>query len=71
MDIYPARELPIEGVTSDIIFDKMCNLNKKKVNKSNLMVQLALENAEIVLSLGAGDIDLFIEPIKQYLISTQ
>jgi UDP-N-acetylmuramate--alanine ligase len=70
MDIYPARELPIEGVTSDIIFDKMKNKNKKKVNKSNLIDELFSESQEIVLSLGAGDIDLFIEPIKQKLMDS-
>lgn len=64
MDIYPARELPIEGVTSEIIFEKMDNKNKVLVTKGSLMNELKGRNFEVLLTLGAGDIDTFIEPIK-------
>ncbi len=67
LDIYPARELPIDHVTSEIIFDKMKNNNKKMVNKSNLMEILSQYNVEILLSLGAGDIDKFVQPIQAWL----
>jgi UDP-N-acetylmuramate--alanine ligase len=66
MDIYPARELPIEGVTSEIVFSKMQNAHKQRVTKENLMEALAKTDFDIILTLGAGDIDLFREPIKEY-----
>ncbi len=64
MDIYPARELPIEGVTSEIIFEKIKNPNKVLVTKKSLMNELKNSHFEILLTLGAGDIDTFVEPIK-------
>jgi UDP-N-acetylmuramate--alanine ligase len=73
MDIYPARELPIEGVTSDILFKKMKNPNKILTTKAGLMDILNkkftpeyLKNRTI-LTLGAGDIDTFVEPIKNLI----
>jgi UDP-N-acetylmuramate--alanine ligase len=66
MDIYPARELPIEGVSSEIVFSKMQNAHKQRVTKENLMEALAKTDFDIILTLGAGDIDLFREPIKEY-----
>jgi UDP-N-acetylmuramate--alanine ligase len=67
MDIYPARELPMEGVTSKIIFDKMKNSNKQQVTKENLLEILKNKNFDVLLTLGAGDIDLFVKPIKEML----
>ncbi len=73
MDIYPARELPIEGVTADIIFNKMKNPHKTLVTKQNLMETLRkhqnTEGAafEVLMTLGAGDIDTFVKPIKDLL----
>lgn len=64
MDIYPARELPIEGVTSDMLFEKMKNPNKFRVTKDNLLDHLSGRRFEVLLTLGAGDIDVFREPIK-------
>jgi UDP-N-acetylmuramate--alanine ligase len=73
MDIYPARELPIEGVTSDMLVAKMKNPKVKRANKENLMNILRgcfsdgnLENTTI-LTLGAGDIDTFVKPIGALL----
>ena len=63
LDIYPARELPIEGVESNIIFDKMKNPNKTLVNKGNLVEQLNKEKTEVLLILGAGDIATLIPAI--------
>ena len=83
MDIYPARELPIEGVTADIIFNKMKNPHKTLVTKQNLMETLRnrinMEERhpdksgtegvgfEVLMTLGAGDIDTFVKPIKEML----
>lgn len=65
MDIYPARELPIEGVTSESIFNRMKNPNKKLVTKETLMDTLKEYKPEILMTLGAGDIDTFVPKIKE------
>jgi UDP-N-acetylmuramate--alanine ligase len=69
MDIYPAREEPIPGITSEIIFEKMKNPNKDLVWRTNLMNVLKTKDLEVVLTLGAGDINTFVEPIHEYLVS--
>ncbi len=67
LDIYPARELPIEGITSDTIFRKV-KLEKKKVcNKRDLMDELKNIKPDVLLTMGAGDIDMFVEPIIKLL----
>jgi UDP-N-acetylmuramate--alanine ligase len=67
MDIYPARENPIDGVTSSLIFEKMKNKNKKQVTKKDLMDNIDWENLEVLITLGAGDIDTFVPGIKKKL----
>jgi UDP-N-acetylmuramate--alanine ligase len=67
MDIYPARELPIEGVSSGLIFDAMNNSHKKLVTKDTLMQSLDWRNIEVLVTLGAGDIDTFVPEIKKVL----
>ncbi|MCB0660867.1 MAG: UDP-N-acetylmuramate--L-alanine ligase, partial [Saprospiraceae bacterium] len=69
MDIYPARELPIDGVSSEIIFDKIANENKLLVTKDQLMTILDHKRFDVLLTLGAGDIDTFVPKIKKYLES--
>jgi UDP-N-acetylmuramate--alanine ligase len=69
MSIYPARELPIEGVTSDMLLNKMLNPHKRLATKENVLDILrgVLENENLenttILTLGAGDIDTFVKPI--------
>lgn len=65
LDIYPARELPMPGVTSKIVFDKMTNENKKLLSKKDLMNELKEREFEVLMTLGAGDIDVFREPIRK------
>lgn len=68
MDIYPARETPIKGVSSEIIF-KNLNINDKILcNKDNLLEIVTQLKTDILVTLGAGDIDKFIEPIKEILL---
>lgn len=67
MDIYPARELPIEGVSSEMIFKKMNHENKRLVSKAGLMDQIPWDNLEVLVTLGAGDIDVFVPKIKEKL----
>jgi UDP-N-acetylmuramate--alanine ligase len=65
LDIYPAREKPIEGVNSGIIFNKITNQNKIQCSKKELMEILKTKKPEVLVTLGAGDIDELVEPIKK------
>jgi UDP-N-acetylmuramate--alanine ligase len=56
LDIYPAREEPIEGVTSKIIFDRITTADKVMISKENLTKTIKSSNFEILLTVGAGDI---------------
>ncbi|MDR0419847.1 MAG: UDP-N-acetylmuramate--L-alanine ligase [Prevotellaceae bacterium] len=67
LDIYPARELPIDGITSKIIFDKVQCREKILCKKNELMNIVSSKKFDILLTLGAGDIDLFVEPITKML----
>lgn len=67
MDIYPAREEPIAGVTSDMLFESISSKKKVRCNKSNLMQTLAGMDIEVLATVGAGDIDTFVKPIKELL----
>ena len=69
LDIYPAREEPIPGVTSEIIFDAVTTPAKKLIRKGELLdlVEKEADTFEVVLMVGAGDIDRLIEPVKQIL----
>ena len=66
LDIYPARELPIPGVTSEIIF-KDIRSEKVLLRRDELMGYLAEEPVEVLATLGAGDIDRFVGEIAQML----
>jgi UDP-N-acetylmuramate--alanine ligase len=68
LDIYPAREQPIRGVSSDLIYKKV-NTVKLSCKKSELIKVLENNQFEILLTMGAGDIDRFIDPIKQLIRS--
>ena len=70
LDIYPARELPIEGVSSDIIFDKVTIKNKTRATKENLLTILKNKELEgVLVTFGAGDIDTCVPKIKEMLMS--
>ena len=64
MDIYPARELPIEGVTSAIIYDKLTCKEKTMCNKKDALELILSKKPELLLTVGAGDIDQLIDPLK-------
>ena len=67
LDIYPAREKPIEGVTSKIIFDKV-TCPKTLCNKEELLPLLRNKgDIDVLLTIGAGDIDQLLDPIKEIL----
>jgi UDP-N-acetylmuramate--alanine ligase len=67
LEIYPARELPIEGVTSDIIFDRVKTGNKVMCTREKLLDLLADKDTDVMMTLGAGDVDRFVEPITKLL----
>ena len=69
LDIYPAREEPIPGVTSEIIFKDVTAPEKVLLKKEELMDYLANEPLDVLVSFGAGNIDRFIEPITELLKS--
>lgn len=67
MDIYPARELPIEGVNSQMLLDKIDITEKSLVTKEDLLSVISENQTEVLLTLGAGDIDVFVKPIAKIL----
>ncbi len=67
LPIYPARENPIEGVTSELIFNKMKNTRRRLLNKSDIPAMLDVENLDVLLTIGAGDIDSLVKPIEELL----
>jgi len=67
MEIYPARELPMEGITSQWLLDKMTNPNKKLVQKTELVNLLKLSDAPIIVTIGAGDVGEMVPEIKKAL----
>ncbi len=68
MEIYPARELPIEGVDSQLLLNLMKSSNKSICQKSELVNEIGKRKIEVLLTMGAGDIDTFVEPIKNSLL---
>ena len=67
LEIYPARELPLEGVTSNLIFEEV-SCDKTSCLKSELLEIIKNSQIDVVVTIGAGDIDKYIEPIKQLLL---
>ncbi|KGL61510.1 MULTISPECIES: UDP-N-acetylmuramate--L-alanine ligase [unclassified Polaribacter] len=64
LDIYPARELPIAGVSSEWLFHKIENKHKKLVQKNNLIKDIKNSTAKVVVMLGAGDIGEMVNEVK-------
>ncbi|PKH66283.1 UDP-N-acetylmuramate--L-alanine ligase [Flavobacterium sp. ALD4] len=67
MDIYPARELPMEGITSEWLLGKVDNKNKKLVSKENVIGAVLESDAHIIVTIGAGDIGELVGSIKKAL----
>ncbi|SHH27314.1 UDP-N-acetylmuramate--L-alanine ligase [Chryseolinea serpens] len=67
MDIYPARELPIPGVDSDMLMNDITSAVKIRCNKKDLMEKLEKMDLDVVVTVGAGDIDTFVKPIGEML----
>ncbi|MBO9684111.1 MAG: UDP-N-acetylmuramate--L-alanine ligase, partial [Flavisolibacter sp.] len=74
LPIYPARELPIEGVTSETILRKVDNGDKMMLTKDELInwmkeYELNKEFGEVIVMAGAGDIDALVQPVKNIITS--
>ena len=67
LPIYPAREKPIPGVTSELIFNKMRSKNKRLLAKSDIPGLLDSNKIDVLLTIGAGDIDSLVIPIEDKL----
>ena len=67
LDIYPAREEPIQGVSSELIFKDVRCPEKILLHKEELMDYLSKERIDVLITLGAGDIDRFINPISELM----
>ena len=67
LEIYPAREDPIEGIDSQWLLDQIENPRKRLIKKSELIPEITRENPQILLTIGAGDIGLEVDPIKEAL----
>lgn len=67
MEIYPARELPIEGVTSSWLLDKIKLDNKRIVSPEEVLEYAKNEKPELIVTVGAGDIDRLVKPLKAIL----
>jgi UDP-N-acetylmuramate--alanine ligase len=70
LDIYPARELPMEGITSQWLMDKMTNDNKKLVQKEQLIASIQSSEAKVIVTIGAGDLGEMVPSIKKALDET-
>ena len=67
LDIYPARELPIEGITSEAIAEKVNVAEKSVLSKEALIIAMKENEYEVVMTIGAGNIAALVESIKNVL----
>ena len=67
LEIYPAREKPIEGINSKWLLDKMTLRDKKVVTKQEVIERFKKDRPEVLLTMGAGDIDSLVAPLEQLL----
>ena len=67
LDIYPARELPIAGVNADMILGLMKSANKRRCSKQEAIEMIQSEKPGLLLTVGAGDIDQMVQPLKHAL----
>lgn len=69
LDIYPAREEPLPGVSSELIFNGIHHAEKVMLKKDELLDYLRNEPVDVLCTFGAGDIDRLVEPIKEILLA--
>ena len=69
LDIYPAREEPIDGITSSALLEKISAEKKNLQTKAAVLDSITRSNIDVLLTMGAGDIDQLVSPIKAKLLS--
>ena len=69
LNIYPARELPLEGVSSDLIFQKIAKNEKLLIEDDKLIEFIGKNPSDVIITMGAGDIERFATPLKERLIA--
>lgn len=67
LPIYPAREEPIKGISSEVLLGKITSANRDSCQKDELLDKIKSIDTEVLITMGAGDIDRFVEPIKNIL----
>ncbi len=67
LDIYPAREKPINGINSGLLLDKICLKNKRLCKDEELIDALNQLKPELLVTMGAGNIDRYVEPIEKMM----
>lgn len=67
LDIYPARELPIAGVNAEMLLDDITSAKKSVQRKENLLAYLETSAPEVLVTIGAGDIDRLVTPISNWI----
>lgn len=67
LDIYPARELPIEGVTSDWLLEKVKSEKKEISSLQDAFEKIKNKEFDILLTVGAGNIDTLYDPIMEWM----
>lgn len=65
MPIYPAREQPIDGITSEALLEQIVHSNAHVLSHEDVLLHLEQNPPEVLLTIGAGDIDLLVEPIQK------
>jgi UDP-N-acetylmuramate--alanine ligase len=70
LPIYPARELPIPGVSSEMLLSLINHRNTRIVQKDEIPGFFAGKKIEVLLTMGAGDIDTLVEPIELFFKQT-
>ncbi|MHA8065385.1 UDP-N-acetylmuramate--L-alanine ligase [Aquirufa sp. ROCK2-A2] len=68
LDIYPARELPIPGITSDLLLSKIQSNHKQVISKQDFIEKMKSEKPRLLVTLGAGDIDLILNDLKNIFL---
>ena len=66
LDIYPARELPIEGVTAKTLLDRINLENKEVSSLENAMSRIQMKDFDVLVTVGAGNIDRLVKPLKSW-----
>jgi len=69
LDIYPARELPIPGISSELVLEKIPHIHKQVISKTDLILRMNEKKPALLVTMGAGDIDLVLNDLKMALSS--